>query len=186
MPIATLKYISIYNLIAAADQVKSAVHCMEEGAMHIPLLDPSLLAGVEWPFIPNAMLDITPPHQGILSGMFRNTGLCWQGWMLAPSYRHTASSALLPFFFGKWHLRTGVFCPWKWWLKLEPETTALLRACCLLQQCCVGLLEVPGFGGKFSFPLFTFLLGKEELLAGRLQVHRYFLLIRLQGFSQDN
>lgn len=151
MPIATLKYISIYNLIAAADQVKSAVHCMEEGAMHIPLLDPSLLAGVEWPFIPNAMLDITPPHQGILSGMFRNTGLCWQGWMLAPSYRHTASSALLPFFFGKWHLRTGVFCPWKWWLKLEPETTALYVHAASFRSAALGFWKCLGLVGSFHF-----------------------------------
>jgi len=51
-----------------------------------------------------------------------------------------------------------------------------------LQQCCVGVLEVAGFAGIFLFPLFAFLWGKEKLLAGRLQVHRYLLLISLLFF----
>lgn len=142
---------------------------MEEDAMDIPLLGPSLLAGVECLFISSAVLDITPAfhpsppppqepggtssgiqwpchrHQGILSGMFRDTGMCWL------QAADTASSALLPFFSGRWHLRRGVFCPWKWWLKLEPETAVLCMHAASFSSAVLGFWKCLVVVGSFPF-----------------------------------
>lgn len=85
-------------------------------------------------------------------------------------------------------LEVGCFLPVKMLAGARARDDGFACAWGFLQRCCVVVSEVAGFGGKFSFPLFTFLLGKEKLLAGRLQVHRYLLLIRFAGlvFFQDN
>lgn len=85
-------------------------------------------------------------------------------------------------------LEVGCFLPVKMLAGARARDDGFACAWGFLQRRCVVVSEVAGFGGKFSFPLFTFLLGKEKLLAGRLQVHRYLLLIRFAGlgFFQDN
>lgn len=116
------------------------------------------------------------------AGVFAGRAASWGRRAGADCCRHAASSVLL---IGKWHLN-GRFLPVKTLADARARGRAFVCASCLLQQCCPGGSAVAGFSGKFSFPLFTFLLAKEELLSGRLQVHRYLLLIRLPFFRIIN
>lgn len=128
-------------------------------------------------------------HQGVPSGMVRGCRcvlvgkLCGGGRVGTDSVLQTHSLLCPPpLLTWKVALENGCFLLVKTLAGAQTRNDSFACMWCLLQQCCVGVLEVAGFGWKFSFPLFTFLLGKEKLLAGRLQVHSYSLLIRLPFF----
>lgn len=171
MPVATLKCTSIYNLFAAADQVKSAMHCMGRCHAHPCVL---VSSGPSSPMpcltspLPNHPYPTSSPgawrcqqwHPGAkpqvlvtrasclaCSGMqaCAGRGGCWL------HAADTASSALLPIFFGKWHLRMGVFCPGKWWLKLEQETTALCMHAASCSSAVLGFWKFLVLVGSFHF-----------------------------------
>lgn len=102
-------------------------------------------------------------HQGILSGTVWDAGMCW--WWEASWGRRVGAASVLQtrsllcppsLLIWKGALGNGCFLPMEALAAARARGDGFLPTWCLLPQCCVGALEVAGFGGKFSFPLPSF------------------------------